>query len=77
MCEVPLSSTVIPLRQSAVERSLKQASFDTAGVPILAVGQTGQILAMNTAAMSLVGNESAVGRSVAELRGWCGWCCWP
>ena len=66
--EVPLSSTVIPLRQSAVERSLKQASFDTAGVPILAVNQSAQILAMNTEATALIGSES-VGRSAAELLG--------
>ena len=67
--EVPLSSTVIPLRQSAVERSLKQASFDTAGVPLLAVNHSGQILAINSEAMSLAGGDSAVGRSVAELLG--------
>ncbi|HQR75698.1 MAG TPA: PAS domain-containing protein, partial [Burkholderiaceae bacterium] len=67
--EVPLSSTVIPLRQSAVERSLKQASFDTAGMPLLAVNHSGQILAINSEAMALVGGESVVGRSVAELLG--------
>jgi diguanylate cyclase (GGDEF)-like protein len=68
-CEVPLSSTVIPLRQSAVERSLKQASFDTAGVPLLAVNHSGQILAINSEAMALAGGDSAVGRSIAELLG--------
>ena len=67
--EDTLSSTVIPLRQSAVERSLKQASFDTAGVPLLAVNHSGQILAINSEAMALVGGDSAVGRSVAELLG--------
>ncbi len=64
-----LSSTVIPLRQSAVERSLKQASFDTAGVPIIAVNHSGQILAINSEAMALAGGDSAIGRSVAELLG--------
>jgi hypothetical protein len=45
--------------RSAVERR-SNASFDTAGVPIVAVSQSAQILAMNTEAMSLIGSESAV-----------------
>jgi diguanylate cyclase (GGDEF)-like protein len=38
-------------------------------VPLLAVSQSGQILAINAEAMALAGGESAVGRSVAELLG--------
>jgi diguanylate cyclase (GGDEF)-like protein len=62
-----LASTVIPLRQTAVERSLKQAAFDFAGVPIFCVNASGQILALNSEAAALVGGDSPIGRSVAEL----------
>jgi diguanylate cyclase (GGDEF)-like protein len=65
-----LTSTVIPLRQAAVERSLKQATFDTAGVPLIAVNQSGQVLSLNGAAMILCGGDSAIGRNVAELLGY-------
>jgi diguanylate cyclase (GGDEF)-like protein/PAS domain S-box-containing protein len=62
-----LGSTVIPLRQAAVERSLRQAAFDNAAVPILCVNASGQILALNQEAAALVPGEPPVGRSLAEL----------
>ncbi len=62
-----MASTVIPLRQAAVESSLKRAAFDYAGVAILCVNAAGQILALNSEAGELVGGDSPVGRSVAEL----------
>ena len=65
--EVRLGSTVIPLRQAAVERSLRQAAFENAAVPILCVNATGQILALNQEAASLATGEPPVGRSLAEL----------
>jgi len=61
-----LASTVIPLRQAAVESSLKRAAFDYAGVAMLCVNSAGQILALNTEASSLVGGD-LIGRSVAEI----------
>ena len=65
--EVRLGSTVIPLRQAAVERSLRQAAFENAAVPILCVNATGQILALNQEATLLATGEPPVGRSLAEL----------
>jgi len=59
-----LSSTVIPLRQSAVERSLKQRAFDTAGVPLHG-SISGQILAIYPST-ELIGGGSCGRRSVAE-----------
>ncbi len=65
--EVRLASTVIPLRQAAVERSLRQAAFENAAVPILCVNAVGQILALNAEATALASGEPPVGRSLAEL----------
>jgi diguanylate cyclase (GGDEF)-like protein/PAS domain S-box-containing protein len=65
--EVRLASTVIPLRQAAVERSLRQAAFENAGVPILCVNASGQILALNQEAAAMATGEPPVGRSLAEL----------
>ena len=62
-----MASTVIPLRQAAVESSLKRAAFDYAGVAMLCVNGTGQILALNSEASDLVGGDSPIGRSVAEI----------
>jgi len=62
-----LASTVIPLRQAAVERSLRQAAFENAAVPILCVNAVGQILALNAEATALASGEPPVGRSLAEL----------
>ena len=63
----PLASTVIPLRQAAVESSLKRAAFDYASVAMLCVNGAGQILALNAEASELVGGDSPIGRSVAEI----------
>ena len=62
-----MASTVIPLRQAAVESSLKRAAFDYAGVAMLCVNGAGQILALNAEASELVGGDSPIGRSVAEI----------
>jgi diguanylate cyclase (GGDEF)-like protein/PAS domain S-box-containing protein len=62
-----VGSTVIPLRQAAVERSLRQAAFEHAAVPILCVNASGQILALNHEAAGLVSGEPPIGRSLAEL----------
>ena len=62
-----MGSTVIPLRQAAVERSLRQAAFEHAAVPIVCVNASGQILALNNEAAALAPGDSAVGRSLAEL----------
>ena len=62
-----MASTVIPLRQAAVESSLKRAAFDFAGVAMLCVNGAGQILALNSEASALVGGDSPIGRSVAEI----------
>ncbi len=62
-----MASTVIPLRQAAVERSLRQAAFENAAVPILCVNAVGQILALNQEAAALATGEPPVGRSLAEL----------
>ena len=62
-----MASTVIPLRQAAVERSLRQAAFENAAVPILCVNAVGQILALNAEATALASGEPPVGRSLAEL----------
>jgi diguanylate cyclase (GGDEF)-like protein/PAS domain S-box-containing protein len=62
-----LGSTVIPLRQAAVERSLRQAAFEHATVPILCVNAAGQILALNQEAAALVPGDPPIGRSLAEL----------
>ena len=62
-----MASTVIPLRQAAVESSLKRAAFEFAGVAMLCVNGAGQILALNAEASALVGGDSPLGRSVAEI----------
>ncbi len=67
----PLASTVIPLRQAAVESSLKRAGFEFSGVAMLCVNSAGQILALNLEAAELAGghfsHDTLVGLSVAEL----------
>jgi diguanylate cyclase (GGDEF)-like protein len=62
-----LGSTVIPLRQAAVERSLRQAAFEHAAVPILCVNASGQILALNNEAAALAPGDPPIGRSLAEV----------
>ena len=62
-----MASTVIPLRQAAVGKPLKRAAFDFAGVAMLCVNGAGQILALNSEASELIGGDSPVGRSIAEI----------
>lgn len=65
-----MGSTVIPLRQLAVERSLKQATFDATDVPLLAASSSGQVLALNAAAAAIASGDPAIGRSSAEFLGY-------
>ncbi|MEP6607755.1 MAG: EAL domain-containing protein [Burkholderiaceae bacterium] len=66
-----MASTVIPLRQAAVESSLKRGAFEYSGVAMLCVNAAGQILALNSEAAELVGghysHDTPVGRSIAEV----------
>ena len=62
-----MGSTVIPLRQAAVERSLRQAAFEHAAVPILCVNASGQILALNNEAAALSPGDPPIGRSLGEV----------
>jgi len=62
-------STVIPLRQSAVESSLKQAAFDHLALPTICFNASGQILTANAAAAALIGKpvDIVIGRHLAEV----------
>jgi diguanylate cyclase (GGDEF)-like protein/PAS domain S-box-containing protein len=64
-----VASTVIPLRQSAVEGSLKQAAFDRLPLPALCMNASAQVLAANAAAAALLGRsaDAVVGRHLSEL----------
>ncbi|MDL1863301.1 EAL domain-containing protein [Betaproteobacteria bacterium PRO7] len=64
-----MASTVIPLRQSAVEKSLKQAAFDHLPLPAVCMNASAQVLAANVAATELLGlaAEAVVGRHLSEL----------
>lgn len=64
-----MASTVIPLRQSAVERSLKQAAFDHLPLPVVCMNASAQVLAANAAATGLLGlaADAVVGRHLSEL----------
>jgi diguanylate cyclase (GGDEF)-like protein/PAS domain S-box-containing protein len=64
-----LSSTVIPLRQSAVEASLKQASFDHLPLPTVCINGASQLLAANAAASELLQLEATqlIGKHLSEL----------
>jgi len=67
--ESALASTVIPIRQSAVASSLKQAAYDHLPLASLCINDSGQILAINAAAGALIGAPlaDAVGRHVSEF----------
>ncbi len=67
--EASLSSTVIPLRQSAVEASLKQASFDHLPLPTVCINGASQLLAANAAASELLQLDSTqvIGKHLSEL----------
>jgi diguanylate cyclase (GGDEF)-like protein/PAS domain S-box-containing protein len=62
-------STVIPLRQSAVESSLKQAAFDHLALPTICFNASAQILTANGAAALLIGKpvDIVIGRHLAEV----------
>jgi diguanylate cyclase (GGDEF)-like protein/PAS domain S-box-containing protein len=60
-------STVIPLRQSAVELSLKQAAFDHLPAPALCINASGQVLAANAAAQRALNGADLVGKHVSEI----------
>ncbi|HEU0204170.1 MAG TPA: EAL domain-containing protein [Burkholderiaceae bacterium] len=64
-----MASTVIPLRQSAVESSLKQAAFDHLALAALCINASGQILAINAAALAMAGlnADAVVGRHLSEF----------
>jgi diguanylate cyclase (GGDEF)-like protein/PAS domain S-box-containing protein len=64
-----LSSSVIPLRQSAVEASLKQASFDHLPLPTVCINGASQLLAANAAASELLQLDAAqlIGKHLSEL----------
>jgi hypothetical protein len=47
-----MTSIVIPIRQSAVEQSIKRAAFDQLPLASLCIGAAGQVLAANDAARS-------------------------
>jgi diguanylate cyclase (GGDEF)-like protein/PAS domain S-box-containing protein len=60
-------STVIPLRQSAFEPSLKQAAFDHLPVPALCLNASGQVLAANAAAVRERNGGELVGKHLSEI----------
>jgi len=64
-----LSSTVIPLRLSTVESSLKVAAFDHLSLPVVCVNASAQVLTANAAAASLFSltAENLVGRHLSEF----------
>jgi diguanylate cyclase (GGDEF)-like protein/PAS domain S-box-containing protein len=64
-----LASSVIPLRQSAVEASLKQAAFDHLPLATVCINGSSQLLAANVAAAELLQIPAAdlVGRHLSEL----------
>lgn len=63
-----MASTVIPLRQSSLEASLKQAAFDQLAVPVVCVNASAQLLLMNVAATTLLeATDSWIGRPLTEL----------
>lgn len=64
-----MTSTVIPLRQSAVGASLKHAAFDHLGVPVVCLNAAAQVLALNPPATALFEApvESFVGRHLSEV----------
>jgi diguanylate cyclase (GGDEF)-like protein/PAS domain S-box-containing protein len=64
-----LASSVIPLRQSAVEASLKQAAFDHLPLAAVCINGASQLLAVNAATAELLQIPAAdlVGRHLSEL----------
>jgi len=64
-----LGSSVVPLRQSAVEASLKQAAFEHLPLAAVCVNGASQLLAVNAAAakLSQVAAADLVGRNLSEV----------
>ena len=69
-----MASTVIPLRQSAVEASLKQAAFDHLPLATVCINSSSQLLAANAAAAELlqVGAGDLVGRHLSQILAYSG-----
>jgi diguanylate cyclase (GGDEF)-like protein/PAS domain S-box-containing protein len=67
--QVDLPSSVVPLRQSAVESSLKQAAFEHLPVAAICINASGQILAANAGVLALVSvrADEVVGRHLSEF----------
>src|SRR6267142_2359916 len=65
--QVPLASSVVPLRQTAVESSLKQAAFDHLPLAAVCINASGQILSANAAALALANAraDEVVGRHLS------------
>src|SRR5882724_11284193 len=65
--QVSLAFSVVPLRQSAVESSLKQAAFDHLPLAAVCINASGQILSANVAALALVDvrADEVVGRHLS------------
>lgn len=63
-----MSRTVIALRRSPVESTLKAVAFDQLALPTACVNQSGQVLAANAAFASLAGTslEQLIGRTLFE-----------
>jgi diguanylate cyclase (GGDEF)-like protein/PAS domain S-box-containing protein len=64
-----VTSTVIPLRQSAIGASLKHAAFDHLPAPAVCLNASAQVLALNPSAAALFESpaESLVGRHLSEF----------
>lgn len=69
-----LAPTVIPLRQSAIERSLKLGAYEHLAMPAFCVNASGQVLSVNSAAAAMfaVPPEALIGRHLAEFLGYRG-----
>jgi len=67
-----LSSSVIPLRQSAVESALRSEAFERLPWPAVCLNASAQILAANGAFAAFAGLERAslVGRHLSEMVGY-------
>ena len=61
-CRSQMTSIVIPIRQSAVEQSIKRGAFDQLPLAALCVGAAGQVLAANEAAGRLLRFDAASAR---------------
>lgn len=69
-----MASTVIPLRQSAIDRSLKLGAYEHLALPAFCVNASGQVLSVNAAAAAMfsVAPEALIGRNLSEFLGFHG-----